>query len=84
MNDPICREALRLTWDLAQRQHAMIAKIIPAIGEVGDVLASDRKPTDEQLHRWQTLHSQLTADMFELTAAFEAILQLSGPLKSDS
>jgi len=82
--DALCREALRLTWDLANREHGMIAKIIPAIQEIVNVFTAERKPTDEELRRWQTLHSQLAGDMFELSGAFESIRQLLLPLKFDS
>jgi pyridoxine/pyridoxamine 5'-phosphate oxidase len=74
--DELGREALRLTWDLAQRQHRMLAEIIPVIREIVDVFLAEQQPTDEQLHKWHSLHSRLVGDMTELHAAFESILQL--------
>jgi len=69
-------EALRLTWDLAQRQNKLIGRFLPVVKEVGDLLSEGRTPTDEQIRTWRSLHTQMTTEIIALTAAFQSILQL--------
>lgn len=82
--DPKCREALRLTLDVANKQQSILKKVIPTLREIGDLLGKGQKPTDEQLSTWSRLHTQVTQEMLELSAAFQVVLQSAGHLNFDA
>ncbi len=74
------REALSLTYEWAQHQSQLLEIVFPAMQEIARCLIDGRKPTPEQVDRWDALLPEVTRRMQQLNEDAELVRQVVTPL----
>jgi hypothetical protein len=78
--DRKCLEIIGLTWDLAKQEHALLTLVIPATLSVARCLSEGRQPTAEEIAAWNTVSTQLSRKMSEITASFASVREAVTPV----
>lgn len=84
MDEGKYRRLAETTWNVAVQQHKTLEIIQSTLAEILGCLNQGRQPTAEQLRAWSLRHREVTDRQFEVSAAYEAILEILGLKKLDS
>jgi hypothetical protein len=78
--DAKCLEIISLTWDLVQKEHKLLSLVIPTAQDIALCMIEGRKPTPEQVAAWDSINTQVSGRMLQLTADIESVRKAVTPV----